>query len=163
MKNEILDKEILEMYDHVEVRKTILGIFKLFNYLEITNDKAEVPKITNTYQVRYEQIVPTKKSTVENFVLRKEIIEMRCEDKRKQLFSKIVKALKKLNELELKVFYHAFYENQKDEDISKIVYYGYKKVHKIRKSACIKFLSSLGLDSQCLKREESLERSVSLV
>ena len=151
MKNEVLSKKMLDLYDYVSLRNIILDIFELFQYLERTSEKMIIPRITKNYQVRYEQIISVNSSAVENFVLRKLMTESRNEDYRKKLLSKITIALKKLNKLELEVFHHAFYESKNEYDISRIVNWGYKKVRQIRKSACIKFLSSLGLDSECLK------------
>ena len=156
MKNEILSKKVLDLYNYVDMRNIILDVFELFGYLERTNDKVIIPRITNSYQVRYEQFVPLSSSTVEGFVLRRSMTDTKNESNRKKLLSKITIALKKLNKLELEVFHHTFYENKNEYEISMIVHYGYKKVRQIRKSACIKFLSCLGLDDECLKEDVSL-------
>ena len=151
MKNEVLSKDMLDLYSYVDMRKIIKKIFELFQYLERTSENVNIPRITRGYQVKYEQFTPVSNSAVENFVLRKLMLETKNEDYRKKLFSKITLSLQKLNELELEVFHYTFYESKSEYDISKIVNWGYKKVRQIRKSACIKFLTSLGLDSKCLK------------
>ena len=153
MKNEVLSKKMLDLYSYVSLRNIVLDIFELFRYLGRTNDKVTIPRITNNYQVRYEQFVPISSSAVENFVLIKLMSETKIEENRKKLFSKITKSLRELNELELKVFHYTFYESKSEYEISKIVNWGYKKVRQIRKSACIKFLSSLNLDNKCLKED----------
>jgi len=156
VKNEVLSKKMLELYNYVKMRNIILDIFELIQHLERTNEKMIIPRITRNYQVRYEQFMPVSSSAVEDFILRKLMLETKIEDNRKKLFSKITVSLRKLNELELKVFHYTFYENKNEYDISKIINWGYKKVRQIRKSACIKFLSSLRLDSECFEEDVNL-------
>ena len=147
---------MLELYNYVKMRNIILDIFELIQYLERVNDKMIIPRITKNYQVRYEQFMPVSSSAVEDFVLRKLTLETKNEDYRKKLFSKITQSLRKLNELELKVFHYTFYENKTEPEVMNIINYGKDKVREIRKSACIKFLSSLGLDSECWEEDVSL-------
>jgi len=156
VKGEIFSEEILDLYDYMKMKNNILIIFSLFSYFEKTNRKIIIPRITNNYQVRYEQLVYTKSSPVENLVLQKEILKTRNEDYRKNLFSKITIALRSLTTLELTVFYHTFYENKSVEEIIKIIHYGDKKVRQIRKSACIKFVSFMDLGEQCFKEDADL-------
>jgi len=160
VKNELLSKKVLDLYDYVDMRNIILEIFELFKYLDRTNHKIVIPRITRDYKVKYEQKIQVNNSAIENFVLKKLMIETKIENNRKKLFSKIAIALSKLNELELKVFHYAFFEKKNDKEIEELIHHCYKKVFKIKKSACIKFLSCLGLDSKCLKEDE---RDVSLV
>lgn len=89
MKNTLLGKDELSLYDYVKLRNIILDIFKLFKYLKRTDDKISLPKITCDYRVRYEQFVPVKTSVVENCVLRNLMLETKLENRRKQLLSKI--------------------------------------------------------------------------
>ena len=144
-----------QFYLHFRPLLKVYGevFFKLFKYLKRTNGNIAIPRITNSYQVRYEQFVPVSSSAIENFVLIKEMAETKCEEKRVQLLSKVTKSLRALNELELKVFDLVFYKNTNEEEIMIAVAYGKDKVREIRKSACIKFLSCLGLDNQCLKED----------
>ena len=144
---------MLDLYNYVDMRNIILDIFELFKHLGRTSDNMIIPRITNGYQVRYEQFTAVNNSMVEGFFLIKEMQKANDETNRRKLLSKITISLRKLNELELEVFHHTFYENKNEYDIAEIVNYGYKKVRKIRKSACIKFLTSLGLDSKCLKKD----------
>ena len=55
MKNTLLGKDELLMYDYVKLKNIITDIFKLFKYLKRTDDKISLPKITADYRVRYEQ------------------------------------------------------------------------------------------------------------
>lgn len=151
MKNNILSKDELAFYDYVSLRNIVLDIFKLFKYLERTNEKILIPKMTSDYKVRYEQFIKVNTSAIEEFILKKLMLEVQDENTRKELLSKISIALRKLNNIEFEVFDLTFYKDKNEYEISDIVNYGYKKVREIRKSACIKFLSSLGLDSQCFK------------
>ena len=151
MNNTLLGKGELSLYDYVKLRNIILDIFKLFKYLKRTDDKISLPKITADYRVRYEQFVPVKSSVVENCVLRNMMLETKLDNRRKQLLSKITIALRKLNSLEMQVFDLSFYKCKSEDEIMEIINYGKDKTREIKKSACIKFLSALGLDDRCLK------------
>lgn len=151
MNNTLLGKDELSLYDYIKLRNIILDIFKLFKYLKRTDDKISIPKITCDYRVRYEQFIPVKTSVVENCVLKNLMLETRLENKRRQLLSKITIALRKLNNIEMQVFDLTFYKCRSEDEITDIVSYGKDKVREIRKSACIKFVSALGLDNMCFK------------
>lgn len=151
MKNTLLGKDELLMYDYVKLKNIITDIFKLFKYLKRTDDKISLPKITIDYRVRYEQFVPINNSVVENCVLRNMMLETKLENRRKRLLSKITLALRKLNDIELQVFDLTFYKCKDEDEIMDIISYGKDKVRYIKKSACIKFVSALGLDDRCFK------------
>ena len=152
MKNTLLGKDELLMYDYVKLKNIITDIFKLFKYLKRTDDKISLPKITADYRVRYEQFVPINNSVVENCVLRNMMLETKLENRRKRLLSKITLALRKLNDIELQVFDLTFYKCKDEDEIMDIISYGKDKVRYIKKSACIKFVSALGLDDRCFKK-----------
>jgi len=151
MNNTLLRKDELCLYDYVKLRNIVLDIFKLFKYLKRKDDKISIPKITADYRVRYEQFVPVKSSVVENCVLKNMMLETKLEIQRRKLFSKITIALRKLNELEMQVFNLTFYKCKDEEEIMNIISYNRDKVREIRKSACVKFISALGLDDRCFK------------
>lgn len=151
MKNTLLGKDELLMYDYVKLKNIITDILKLFKYLKRTDDKISLPKITADYRVRYEQFVPVNNSVVENCVLRNMMLETKLENRRKRLLSKITLALRKLNDIELQVFDLTFYKCKDEDEIMDIISYGKDKVRYIKKSACIKFVSALGLDDRCFK------------
>ena len=151
MENTLLGKDELSMYDYVKLKNIITDIFKLFKYLKRTDDKISLPKITADYRVRYEQFVPVNNSVVENCVLRNMMLETKLENRRKRLLSKITLALRKLNDIELQVFDLTFYKCKDEDEIMDIISYGKDKVRYIKKSACIKFVSALGLDDRCFK------------
>lgn len=151
MKNTLLGKDELLMYDYVKLKNIITDIFKLFKYLKRTDDKISLPKITADYRVRYEQFVPVNNSVVENCVLRNMMLETKLENRRKRLLSKITLALRKLNDIELQVFDLTFYKCKDEDEIMDIISYGKDKVRYIKKSACIKFVSALSLDDRCFK------------
>ena len=151
MNNTLLGKYEVLMYDYVKLKNIITDIFKLFKYLKRTDDKISLPKITADYRVRYEQFVPINNSVVENCVLRNMMLETKLENRRKRLLSKITLALRKLNDIELQVFDLTFYKCKDEDEIMDIISYGKDKVRYIKKSACIKFVSALGLDDRCFK------------
>ena len=151
MKNTLLEKEELDLYDYVKLRNLILDIFKLFRYLKRTNDKISIPKITSDYRVKYSQFVPVNNSCIESCVFKNLLLESRLKEKRRRLLSKITLALRKLTRSELEVFDLTFYKGCDEEEIKRIICYGKDKVRIIKKSACIKFISALGLDYKCFK------------
>ena len=121
MKNTLLGKDELLMYDYVKLKNIITDIFKLFKYLKRTDDKISLPKITADYRVRYEQFVPINNSVVENCVLRNMMLETKLENRRKRLLSKITLALRKLNDIELQVFDLTFYKCKDEDEIMDII------------------------------------------
>lgn len=133
MKNTLLGKDELLMYDYVKLKNIITDIFKLFKYLKRTDDKISLPKITADYRVRYEQFVPVNNSVVENCVLRNMMLETKLENRRKRLLSKITLALRKLNDIELQVFDLTFYKCKDEDEIMDIISYGKDKVRYIKK------------------------------
>ena len=151
MSNSILTRKHLNLYNYVKLKNIVIDIFELFKYLERSNDKVIVPKITNDYRVRYEQFIPVRSSIVEKYALKSLMLESKSEETRKELLSKITIALRKLNDLEAKVFYLTHYQDVGEEEIIEAIAYGKDKAREIKKSAYIKFLSSLGLDSFCFK------------
>lgn len=151
MNNNFLRKDEIALYDYIKVKNIIVDIFKLFKYLKRTDDKIILPRITMSLQVRYEQFIPVNSSMLENISIKNLMLETRLENKRRKLLSKITLALKKLNNLEKQVFRLIYYKNKSDEEIATIVNYGIDKVREIKKSACIKFVSALGLDYMCFK------------
>ena len=133
MKNTLLGKDELSMYDYVKLKNIITDIFKLFKYLKRTDDKISLPKITADYRVR------------------NMMVETKLENRRRKLLSKITLALRKLNDIELQLFDPTFYKCKDEDEIMDIISYGKDKVRYIKKSACIKFVSALGLDDRCFK------------
>ena len=151
MNNALLKKDELKLYDYVKLRNIVFDIFKLFKYLKRIDDKISIPKITTDYRIRYEQFVPVNTSVVENYVLKNMMIESKLETQRRILLSKITIALRKLNNIETQVFNLTFYKGKNDDEIMEIISYNRDKVREIKKSACVKFLSALGLDDKCFK------------
>ena len=151
MKNDILSKNILDVYDYIALKNTVLNIFDLFDYLKVTDDKICIPRITSDNKIRYEQFTGVKNSSIENCIIKNMMLDVLIEDKRKKLLSKVTLALKKLNHIETKVFDLSFYKKVEDCDIAFFVNYGIDKMREIRKSACVKFLLSLGLAMDCIK------------
>lgn len=151
MNNTLLEKSELKMYDFIKMKNTVIEIFKLFKYLKRVDDKISIPKITSDYRVRYEQFIPVKTSGIEACVFKNMMLESKLENTRKRLLSKITISLRKLNNLELQVFDLTFYKCKSENEIADIINYGIDKVRDIKKSACIKFLSALNADKECLK------------
>ena len=149
--SKLLAIEIVNIYNFPKARKKIKDIFNILNYCSISEDELPFPTITLNYKVRYSQFVSVRSSKIENFVIKKIMLETRNEEKRVELFSKITIALRKLNEDELKVFNMMFYENRSEEYIIENMPYCSDNVAWIKKSACIKFLISLGLDRDLIK------------
>lgn len=151
--SKLLAPEIINVYNFTKAKRKITDIFNILNYCKISEDELPFPTITPNYKVRYNQFTVVRNSKIENFVIRKIMLETRSEEKRIVLFSKITIALRKLNEDELKIFNMMFYENRDEDYISANMPYCSDNVWLIKKSACIKFLISLGLDQDLIKVE----------
>lgn len=149
--SKLLSLEIVSIYNFSKVKRKINEIFSVLNYFKIIEDDLPFPTITPNYKVRYNQFTNVRSSRIENFVIKKIMLESRNEEKRTELFSKITIALKKLNEDELKIFNMMFYENRSEEYILANMPYCSDNIWWIKKSACIKFLTSLGLDKDLIK------------
>jgi len=151
MKNNLLERNELSLYDYIKVRNIISDIFKLFKYLKRTDDKIAIPSITMDLRVRYEQFIPVNNSQIEICTIKNFMLETRLENKRRKLLSKITIALRKLNDIEKQVFRLTYYKNKSEDDIAELINYGKEKVREIKKSGSIKFISALGLDYMCFK------------
>lgn len=151
MNNTLLNKEELSLYDYVKLKNTIMVIFVLFKYLKLTNDRISLPIITSDYRVRYDDFIKVDTTIIKDFNLKNLLLKAKDNISKKELLSKITLALRKLNNLELQVFDLTFYKCMKEEEIMRAVNYGKDKVREIKKSACIKFISALGLDYMCFK------------
>lgn len=157
MKNELLSKNIMNDYDYVTIRNLIENIFELFNYIELMDDKIPLPRITANYKVKYNQFVPTTTSAIENFTMNEFKAQIKKENTRKRLLSKVTLSLKKLNYIELQVFKFSYYEKETEENIIDKIHYGKDKLREIKKSASLKFLISLGVDYLCIKGGDKLK------
>lgn len=150
---ELLAPEIMKQYNYIKVKNKIEEVFHLFDYLKIVSEQLEIPTITSNGLVRYEQqIISINNSKLENFVLTKIIKEIRGSDyEQKRLLSKIALALKKLSVTERKVFNYTFYNWKSEYEICEELNYSNRTINDIRKSACIRFVIALNIDSMCLK------------
>ncbi len=149
----VLSNNILKHYDGLKVSNKVREVFDLIDYLENTVDDFEYPTITSSCQVRYEQFVKgVSSSKLENFVLDKIMFELRGNDyKRKLLMTKFTIALRKLSNIEMTVFKLSVYEGMEIYDICDHIHFGYTRAREIKKSAFVKFLMALNLDSECIK------------
>ena len=151
MDNTLLNKEELSLYDYVKLKNTILIIFALFKYLKLRNEKESLPKITTDFRVRYDDFIKVDSIIIKDINLKTLLLKAKDEIQKRELLSKITLALRKLNDLELETFDLVFYKSKSEEQIMATINYGKDKVREIRKSACIKFVSALGLDYMCFK------------
>ena len=147
----ILDESIISIYNFPKVRKRVKEVFGILSYLSIVDNELPLPTITPNYTVRYNQFIPVSNSKIENYVMKKIMLEAKDVTRRTILLSKITVALKKLTVDELKVFNMMFYENKTDECINNNMPYCIDIVINIKKSACIKFVLSLGIDYDLFK------------
>lgn len=153
MVNKSLSKNILKHYDGLKVINKVQEVFELINYLDNVVDNFDYPSITSNCVVRYEQFVRgISNSRLENFVLDKLIYELRGDDYKRKLFmTKLTIALKKLNNIELKVFKYSIYDELEVLDICEKIHFGFTKTKEIKKSAFVKFLMALNIDEDCVK------------
>ena len=151
LSNALLKKEVLDLYDYIKLKNIIITFFKIFNLLKIKNDKIPIPTISSKNVVIYKDFTWPTKTTLDNCSLKYLLVKTENEEQRKMLFSKFTLALRKLNPTELEVFNLIFYKGIKEDDVVEMVNYGKDKVREIKKSACLKIVSALGLDNKCFK------------
>ncbi len=151
MNNTLLSKEEISLYDYVKLRNTILIIFAVFKYLKLKDERVSLPKVTTDFRVRYDDFSKIDSPIIGEISLKSLLLKVQDEKQKRELLSKITLALRKLNNLELQVFDLIFYKCKSEEEIMNTINYGKDKVREIRKSACIKFISALGLDYMCFK------------
>lgn len=151
MNNTLLGKNELSLYDYVKLKNIILNIFMLFKHLKLSNDEILLPKITDDYQVCYDNFIKVDNSQIREFDLKSLLLKVKKDNEKYQLLSKITLAMRKLNNLELQVFDLTFYRCFSENDIINTVHYSKDKIREIKKSACIKFVTALGLDDFCFK------------
>lgn len=151
LSNALLKKEVLDLYDYIKLKNIIITFFKIFNLLKIKNDKIPIPTISSKNIVIYKDFTWPTKTTLEKCSLKNLLVKTENEEQRKMLFSKFTLALRKLNPIELEVFNLIFYKDIKEDDVVEMINYGKDKVREIKKSACLKIVSALGLDSKCFK------------
>jgi len=122
-KEEYLSKKILDRYDYIKLKNKVSEVLGLFEYVQSIDPKIPIPKITTDYRIRYEQFKPIYSSAIENFVVEKMMLELKGEEARSELFTKISKALRQLNIREKKVFNFTFFEKKSEEDIMEAIHY----------------------------------------
>lgn len=158
MVNKVLSNNILKQYDGLKVTNKVLEVYDLINYLDNVIEDFLYPSITSNCLVRYEQFVKgVNSSKLENFVLDKLLYELRGNDYKRKLFmTKLTIALRKLNEIELKIFKYSVYDGLEVYDISEKIHFGFTRTKEIKKSAFVKFLMALNIDQDCLKGGDKL-------
>ena len=158
MVNKVLSNNILKQYDGLKVTNKVLEVYDLINYLDNVTDDFLYPSITSNCLVRYEQFIKgVNSSKLENFVLDKLLYELRGNDYKRKLFmTKLTIALRKLNEIELKIFKYSVYDGLEVFDISEKIHFGFTRTKEIKKSAFVKFLMALNIDQDCLKGGDKL-------
>ena len=158
MVNKVLSNNILKQYDGLKVTNKVLEVYDLINYLDNALEDFLYPTITSNCLVRYEQFVKgVNSSKLENFVLDKLLYELRGNDYKRKLFmTKLTIALRKLNEIELKIFKYSVYDGLEVYDICEKIHFGFTRTKEIKKSAFVKFLMALNIDQDCLKGGDKL-------
>ena len=158
MVNKVLSNNILKQYDGLKVTNKVLEVYDLINYLDNVIEDFLYPSITSNCLVRYEQFIKgVNISKLENFVIDKLLYELRGNDYKRKLFmTKLTIALRKLNEIELKIFKYSVYDGLEVFDISEKIHFGFTRTKEIKKSAFVKFLMALNIDQDCLKGGDKL-------
>lgn len=144
MTNRLLDATLICMYDYSKMSKEVRKIFSTLSLMRIKYENVPLPTITPTYEIRYSAPTRSTTSKVEDYVIKK----ISKEENLNEYIDKIVGSLKKLNKEELIVFSESFINGLDDDNIGMKVAACRDMVLKIRKSAVIKFLSSLGEDER---------------
>ena len=143
-------EKLLSNYRSTALRNKVLEIYGLVDYCLMLDESIVPPHITPSYKVMYSQRVAVNSSKLENYVIKRIMMELnKNHSVRNKLLTKISLALKKLSELELQVFKLSIYERKAEELIAEEMNYCVDTIRKIKKSAFARFLISLGLDHDC--------------
>lgn len=141
--NGLLSDSIINQFDYGVIKKNIGDFISVINLLTLKLKTIERPKITPSYEIKYNCFVPTTSSKIENFVIKKIILEEEIKD----IISKYTMAVNSLNDLERKVFIKSYICEQKDDIMCFEVGVNATKLLQIKKSASIKFSTILDLDN----------------
>ena len=149
-RNCIMQENILNNYNSVLLKNKVFEIYALVDYCVMLDDSIVPPHITASYNVIYNQRVSINSSKLEDYVIKKIMLELNKDNTcRNKLLSKINMALKKLSEVELKAFKLSIYDKKNEDIISDEMNHCIENIRKIKKSAYAKFLISLGVDRDC--------------
>ncbi|MEG0908991.1 MAG: hypothetical protein RSH78_01355 [Bacilli bacterium] len=150
VRSSIMKENLLNSYKSTALRNKVLEIYGLIDYCLMLDENIVPPHITQSYKVMYSQRVTVNSSKLENYVIKKIMIELNKNYTfRNKLLTKISLSLKKLSELELQVFKLSVYEGKSEELIAEEMNYCIDTIRKIKKSSFARFLISLGLDHDC--------------
>ena len=141
--NGILSESIINQFDYNQIKKNIVEFISGIDLLTFKLKNIERPKITPSYEIKYNCFIPVTSSKVENFIIRK----ITLEEEIKEIISKYSIAVNSLNELERKVFIKSYIYDNKDDDISYEIGVNLTKLLQVKKSASIKFSTILDLDN----------------
>lgn len=141
--NGLLSDSIINQFDYGVIKKNIIDFISAINLLSFKLKNIERPKITPSYEIKYNCFVPTTSSKIENFVIKKIFLE----EEIKEIISKYTMAVNSLNDMERKVFIKTYIYEQKDDVMCYEVGVNATKLLQVKKSASIKFSTILDLEN----------------
>lgn len=141
--NSILSDMIINQFDYAKIKKNIIDFISGINLLCFKLKNIEKPKITQSYEIKYNSFAPSTSSKVEKFVLNKICLE----EDINYFISQYVKGVNSLNELERQVFIKTYIYEMKDDVLCYEVGINMTKLLQVKKSASIKFSTMLDLDN----------------
>ncbi len=146
-KNAVVNEELFKYYDYPEMSKEVKRIFSTVNLLKIRYNDVTLPKITQSYEVKYSSSSSNRNSKVEDYVVKK----LTKEENLDNYLSKIVDAYNYLTNDERVVLIGTYKHGKIDAILGNEIGFCRESIIKIRKSAVIKFLTALKLDEKYLK------------
>ena len=134
-------KEMMtDVYDAINYKKTkfaVQQVMKTYKLLVLRLEESKVPKVTGKYGLTFGGNTNSRKSSVENMVIRNIILENKIEE----YLTRIVNAFNKLEDDERKYLYYKFFDPSTPTD-EQIIQHFNRYDHGFRalkKDAYIKF------------------------
>lgn len=138
--------DIFESVNYVETKNAVKNMMNLYKLLLLRLEDNQLPRMTAKYGLSFGggSSVRNTKSSVENYVLKKIILEGQINE----YVSKIILAFNKLDEDERKFLYLKYLTDMKmsDEQIMPQCHMCLRNFRELKKLAYIKFAMALGIE-----------------
>ena len=142
-------KDIFESVNYVETKNSVKNIMNLYKLLLLRIEENQLPRMTAKYGLSFggSGSVRNTKSSVENYVIKKIILEGQIED----YISKIINAFNRLDEDERKYLYLKYLTDMtlSDDQIMPQCHMCLRNFRELKKLAYIKFAMALGVEVYC--------------
>lgn len=138
--NPILKNSYIELFNFSETKKNMDEFMDQIEEWKYMCLNLQPPKITQSYEIRYESYVPMTSDKVGSFVQKKLDLEQRVNE----TYQLLTEALSRLNIRELDYFNMSYYHRLPDDIIGERIHVGETMVAHIKRSCIIKIALGLG-------------------